>query len=80
MKILVTGAAGFIGSHLCRTLLHLNYSFFGIDNFDKFYPRKLKERNISNLKIHPNFKFIEFDITKIIQRLQACCKMKTLTL
>ena len=48
--ILVTGCAGFIGSHVCEQLLDLGYKVIGIDNFDDFYPRELKEKNLSIFK------------------------------
>ena len=43
-SILVTGAAGFIGSHLCEALLAAGFQVTGIDNFDPFYSRDLKEK------------------------------------
>ena len=61
-NILVTGAAGFVGSHLCEKLLKDDVNVTGIDNFDPFYNRKIKENNISNALKNPNFKFIELDI------------------
>ena len=61
-KILVTGAAGFIGSHLCEKLIQLGYTVYGIDNFDPFYPRHYKERNIEKIINNPSFEFIEGDI------------------
>ncbi|MCG3217978.1 MAG: GDP-mannose 4,6-dehydratase [Candidatus Heimdallarchaeota archaeon] len=61
--ILVTGAAGFIGSHTCETLLKRNYHVIGLDNFDPYYPRWVKERNLSTFKNHPNFIFYEGDFT-----------------
>lgn len=61
-KVLVTGAAGFIGSHLCRTLLSRGYSVLGIDNFDPFYSRDIKEKNIKDILAHPSFQFRELDI------------------
>ncbi|WP_298392554.1 NAD(P)-dependent oxidoreductase [Flavobacterium sp.] len=50
MRILVTGAAGFIGSHLCEKLASLQHEVFGIDNFNNYYDVKLKELNVSDLK------------------------------
>ena len=44
-RVLVTGAAGFIGSHLVEALVRRGDEVIGIDNFDPFYPRELKERN-----------------------------------
>lgn len=61
-KILVTGAAGFIGSSLVDTLLVNGYSVLGIDNFDQFYPRKIKEENLEGARKNPLFQFIECDI------------------
>lgn len=63
MKIIVTGAAGFIGSHLCERLLKEGHSVIGIDNFDPFYSRKIKEANLQNSLINNNFKFYELDIS-----------------
>jgi len=61
--ILVTGAAGFIGSHLCEKLLGNNFSVAGIDNFDPFYDPKIKKRNLQNFQDHPGFEFYEATIT-----------------
>ena len=47
---LVTGAAGFIGSHLCEALLARGDEVTGIDNFDPFYARNVKERNLEGLR------------------------------
>jgi UDP-glucuronate 4-epimerase len=63
--ILVTGAAGFIGSHLCEKLLQLDYKVIGIDNFDPFYDRKIKEDNIKNCLNHKAFDFYELSILDI---------------
>ncbi|HEX8328087.1 MAG TPA: SDR family NAD(P)-dependent oxidoreductase [Hymenobacter sp.] len=60
--ILVTGCAGFIGSHLCERLLHDGYRVIGIDNFDDFYPRATKEANLEIFAKHPRFSFIEVDL------------------
>lgn len=61
--ILVTGCAGFIGSHVCELLLKNGYKVIGVDNFDPFYPRAIKEKNLNNFIGHNNFKFYELDIT-----------------
>lgn len=62
MNILLTGAAGFIGSHLAEKLLSLDHLVTGIDNFDKFYDRSIKENNLQVAKSHQNFTFVEDDI------------------
>jgi UDP-glucuronate 4-epimerase len=62
MLILVTGAAGFIGSHLCERLRARGDDVIGFDNFDAFYPRALKERNLAPLHAGPRFSFVEGDI------------------
>ena len=62
MKVLVSGCAGFIGSHVCERLLEMGFSVIGIDNFSKFYSREIKESNLSYLTKHANFHFIELDI------------------
>lgn len=60
--ILVTGCAGFIGSHLCERLLILGYEVVGIDNFDSFYSIELKKENLLESLMHKNFTFFEIDL------------------
>ena len=62
MKCLVTGAAGFIGSHLCERLIKEGFKVVGIDNFMDYYTRSQKESNISGLLSAPGFTFIEESI------------------
>jgi len=62
--ILVTGCAGFIGSHMCTLLLHKGYKVIGVDNFDPFYEKVVKESNLGKFKNHPAFSFYEADITR----------------
>ena len=61
-KILLTGAAGFIGSHVAEYLLNQGHQVFGIDNFDDFYSRSIKEQNISVCLLNPSFTFIEGNV------------------
>ena len=65
MKALVTGCAGFIGSHLVDKLLEHGYEVIGIDCFTDYYPREIKEVNISNALNRNNFEFIEKDILEM---------------
>ena len=62
LHILVTGCAGFIGSHLTERLLNSGHRVVGVDNFDPFYDRSVKERNLLNARAHPEFTFIDGDI------------------
>ena len=59
MKALVTGAAGFIGSHLAESLVAKGAQVVGVDCFTDYYARELKERNLAPLRRAPNFQFIE---------------------
>ena len=58
----VTGAAGFIGSHLSERLLAEGYRVLGIDSFTDFYARAAKERNLAAARAHPAFHFVEGDL------------------
>ena len=60
--ILVTGGAGFIGSHLCDALLAVGHRVIAFDNFDPFYGRDVKLRNIEQALEHPDFTLVEGDI------------------
>ncbi len=63
-RVLVTGAAGFIGSHVCEALLARGDEVVGLDNFDPFYPRAVKERNLDGLRRAKGFRFVEADIVR----------------
>ncbi len=64
MKFLVTGCAGFIGSNLVEKLLLNSDNFvIGIDNFDAFYPKEIKQNNLKNFINNKKFEFYETDIT-----------------
>ena len=59
MKALVTGAAGFIGSHLTASLLDKGATVVGVDCFTDYYPRAIKERNLEENKLREGFRFAE---------------------
>jgi UDP-glucuronate 4-epimerase len=60
--ILITGGAGFIGSHLCERLIKEGYKVVCLDNFNDFYNPRLKKDNIKELERNPNFSLVEGDI------------------
>ena len=62
MKILVTGACGFIGFHLSKFFLSKNIDIVGIDNLNSYYSVKLKKDRLKNLKKFNNFRFIKIDL------------------
>lgn len=62
MKCLVTGAAGFIGSHLCEELLRQGHSVIGVDAFIDYYDRSLKEANLHPAKQNSQYTFHELDL------------------
>ena len=68
--ILVTGCAGFIGSHVCVLLLSKGYQVIGVDNFDPFYARSVKERNLDAFRGHPQFSFYDMDITEGLEEVK----------
>lgn len=64
MKIVITGVAGFIGSHLSEALLAKGHTVIGIDNFDDFYSKNIKDSNLKNSRKSPSFHFIQGDIAE----------------
>ena len=72
MKILITGAAGFIGFHLSSYFLKKKIEVIGIDNYDNYYSVKLKKKRVKLLKRNKNFKFIKIDIAS--EKLQNTLK------
>jgi len=62
MSVLVTGAAGFIGSHLCRRLIDSGSRVIGLDNLDPFYDPAIKRKNLGNLLNDKRFTFVVGDI------------------
>jgi nucleoside-diphosphate-sugar epimerase len=62
MKCIVTGAAGFIGSHLCEELLNRGHRVTGLDAFIPYYPQVVKHRNLIDLLRHPNLRFYRVDL------------------
>lgn len=65
MRTLITGVAGFIGSHLAEGLLKLGWEVKGIDSFTDYYSRKIKEDNLRNLKEDKGFSFQEEDLLEL---------------
>lgn len=63
MKVLVTGAAGFIGFHTARALLARGDEVVGVDNLNPYYDPKLKIDRLAIIERHPNFRFRELDIS-----------------
>jgi nucleoside-diphosphate-sugar epimerase len=62
MRIVVTGAAGFIGSHLSEALVAAGHDVVGIDAFVDYYPRPIKEANVAGLAEMPRFTLHELDL------------------
>lgn len=62
MKCLVTGGAGFVGSHLCEALVARGDEVAAVDNFDSFYSRDIKAANVAGLIDDPRFELVEADV------------------
>src|SRR5204862_125951 len=63
-RVLVTGAAGFIASHVAEALVARGDEVVALDNFDPFYARAVKERNLETLRRSKGFRFVEADIAR----------------
>ena len=90
-RVFVTGAAGFIGSHLCERLLARGDHVTGFDNFDGFYPRAIKQGNLEAITaVHPRaglkagpsgtFRFVEGDIRRLADLAAALASSRPLVL
>lgn len=72
MNFLVTGGAGFIGSHVCERLLQMGHAVWAVDDLNDFYDPALKQKNIDNIKASsPNFTFVKGDMSykPVLERL-----------
>jgi UDP-glucose 4-epimerase len=76
---LVTGVAGFIGSHLAERLVHDGWAVVGVDSFEDYYPRPYKDRNVAGLKASGSFTLLETNLLALREsesqdaaRLKAC--------
>src|SRR3954466_7418844 len=63
-RVVVTGCAGFLGSHLSEQLVDLGHEVVGVDCFTSYYARAIKERNLGRLRREPGFVFIELDLAR----------------
>ncbi len=64
-RVLVTGAAGFIGSNLCEALLSMGWAVRGVDSFNDFYDPTWKRRNLTTSLEHPGFELIDADLADL---------------
>jgi UDP-glucuronate 4-epimerase len=65
MRALVTGVAGFVGSHLAESLLARGDAVLGVDCFTPYYARAEKERNLATARRHPKFEFADADLRSV---------------
>jgi UDP-glucuronate 4-epimerase len=64
MKFLVTGGAGFIGSHVCERLLRSGHAVWAFDDLNTFYDPRIKKRNLEDIQsLHKPFQFVQGDVT-----------------
>ena len=71
-RAVVTGGAGFIGSHVCRALVDDGWEVVAVDNFDPFYDRRIKEQGLTGLVSRPGFTLLEADIRRREAMERAC--------
>ncbi len=64
-RFVVTGCAGFIGSHLCEALIARGDSIVGVDAFTDYYDRSVKERNIASLRSRDDVELVEADLAEV---------------
>lgn len=65
MRVVVTGGAGFVGSHLCERLVADGWQVVAVDNLDPFYAPAAKRRNLAALAGHPRFAWVEADVAEL---------------
>lgn len=65
MRCLVTGAAGFVGSHLSERLLQLGHSVVGVDNFNTYYDPAIKRRHVEAMRERSTFELVEADLAEV---------------
>jgi nucleoside-diphosphate-sugar epimerase len=63
--VLVTGAAGFIGSHLVERCLGLGWRVIGVDAFTDYYAEELKRQNVARVAGHPDYSLVEGDLLEL---------------
>ena len=75
-KILISGAAGFIGFHLAKFMLERGHFVVGLDNLNSYYDPKLKEDRLDILRAHDNFVFYRADLKEkpVVDEIFAACK------
>ena len=71
MKVIVTGAAGFIGFHVCQELLRRGDQVLGVDNLNDYYDPALKQARLDELTEHNSFQFHRVDVSDV----EAVCEL-----